>query len=203
MRPLVQSARYGHATMLAQQLSEIHDRYFRFWRHADVAEAILCCHPRSAQTMLDFLKALASNCESPEAIYRTIVNSSIGPARRAKLMLILEAAGFARPEGLNALPPRYMALFAFLDEHRGSFHGQMKLLQIEPSDEALLARPWWQSFYGVRFSRFPGDASVWQRWILPHVPEKQNFGLLEVMMAMMCTACGAMVLAVTASKISG
>jgi hypothetical protein len=134
-------------------------------------DAILYCPEARAAALLEGLQNFRET--SPVADYATssLVYATRGDGRLTKILTVLHLAGFNIGEmsSLSFESRRIHSFADHLDMTRKSAHQRMEAFRIEPDPVKVVARPWWQDFYGKNTSRFPGDITLWQRFLQPMI----------------------------------
>lgn len=132
-------------------------------------DAILSCPEARAAQLLEDLKTFRQASPVADYAISSLVYATRGDGRLAKILTVLHLAGFQIGE-MSALSFESRRIHTFanhLDMTRKSAHQRMEAFRIEPDPAKVVARPWWQDFYGRNTSRFPGDITIWQRFLQP------------------------------------
>lgn len=132
-------------------------------------DAILNCAQAEAAALHTRLTTFRET--SPVASYAvsSLVYATRGNGRMTKILAVLHQAGFeiGNMTTLAYEDASIRGFAGYLDDLRASNHRRLEALRLEPDPPVLLARPWWGDFYGRNAARFPGDISIWQRFLQP------------------------------------
>ena len=139
-------------------------------------DAILFCKEGDAEALHHDLAKLRSTSAHADIVPAclTYVTSSTG--QLTKIYAALHQAGYEIEKCTNMSyeNKNTRAFGVHLSTLTQSNHTRLKALQLEPDPVALLTRPYWHDFYGQNTSRFPGDLSIWQRYLQPYFDRRKS-----------------------------